>query len=116
MFRLPNDFYLALTHARKATHRGDLAAAKEWTSLVERHLRIAERHEALLQAMIRSTQNRERPDRAPKPKDRTKELGHRNPWVWPKHWTPEQIAEAERQHADETKRKAGPSDSQAGKP
>jgi hypothetical protein len=104
MFKMPNDFYRALTQARKATHRGDIAAAKEWTSLVERHLRIAERHEALLQGMIRSKQNQELPRQAPKPKDPTKELGYRNPWVWPKHWTPEQIAEAERQHAEETQR------------
>jgi len=112
MFKMPNDFYRALTQARKATHRGDLAAAREWTSLVERHIRIAERHEALTQAMIRSKQDRERPRPAPKPKDPTKELGYINPWVWPKHWTPEQIAEAEREHAEETRRKAAGSQGQ----
>ena len=100
MFKMPNDFYRALVQARKATHRGDIEAAKEWTSLVERHLRIAERHEALLQGMIRSTQQRTAPRPAPKPKDPTKELGYRNPWVWPKHWTPERIAEAERNQTE----------------
>jgi hypothetical protein len=108
MFKMPNDFYRALTQARKATHRGDIAAAKEWTSLVERHLRIAERHETLLQGIIRSKRDREHPP-ATKVKDPTKELGYRNPWVWPKHWTPEQIAEAERQHAEDKQRKAAQS-------
>jgi hypothetical protein len=112
MIRLPDDFYRALTQARKAVHRGDIAAAKEWTSLVERHIRIAERHEAL--TLIRSAQSTARP--APKPKDPTKELGYRNPWVWPKHWTPEQIAEAKRRHAEETLRKANQSKGPARQP
>ena len=107
MIRLPDDFYRALTQARKAVHRGDIAAAKEWTSLVERHIRIAERHEAL--TLARSAQSA--PRRAPKPKDPTKEPGYRNPWVWPEHWTPEQIAQAERNQAErerpeQAKRKA----------
>jgi len=115
MFKMPNDFYRALTQARKAMHRGDIAVAKEWTALVERHLRIAERHEALMLAMIRSKQNSGQP-RVAKVKDPTKELGYRNPWVWPKHWTPEQIAQAERQHAEETQRKADRSNGQTTQP
>jgi hypothetical protein len=102
MIRLPDDFYRALAQARKAVHRGDIAAAKEWTSLVERHIRIAERHEAL--TMARSTQPATR--KTPKPKDPTEQPGYVNPWVWPKHWTPERIAEAERRLAEERRRKA----------
>jgi hypothetical protein len=97
--RLPDDFYRALTQARKAVNRGDLPAAKEWTSLVERHLRIAERHEALFHPKDKA------PRATAKPKDPTEESGYRNPWVWPKHMTPEQIAAAKREMAEEARNK-----------
>jgi hypothetical protein len=74
--------------------------AKEWTSMVERHIRIAERHEALMQSMARSAQLGTTARAGAKPKDPTKELGYRNPWVWPESWTPEQIAEAKRKAAE----------------
>jgi hypothetical protein len=97
--RLPDDFYRALTQARKAVNRGDLPAAMEWTSLVERHLRIAERHEALFHPKDKA------PRAAAKPKDPRDEPGYRNPWVWPKYMTPEQIAEAKRKMAEEAQKK-----------
>jgi hypothetical protein len=100
MFRMPDDFYRALAHARKAVHRGDLAMAKEWTSLVERHIRIAERHEALMQAMEKPARPKTTSRASARPKDPTKEPGYRNPWVWPESWTPEQIAEAKRKPAE----------------
>lgn len=99
VIRLPDDFYRALTQSRKAVNRGDLPAAMEWTSLVERHLRIAERHEALLQSRDKA------PRATAKPKDPREQPGYRNPLVWPKSWTPEQIAAAEREMAEEAQKK-----------
>ena len=90
----PNEnFFLAMRRARIAMHGGDLAAADSWTKLAERHLRIIERQVTLLDP---------KPSKAnTKPKDPTKQPGYRNPWVWPPHWTPEQIAEARRKSGGE---------------
>jgi hypothetical protein len=89
----PNEnFFLAMRQARIAMHRGDFAGADGWTKMAERHLRIIERQQALLN---------QTPKANAKPKDPTKQLGYRNPWVWPPHWTPEQIAEARRKSAEE---------------
>lgn len=43
MFSLVHDFYRALAQARKATRRGDVAAAERWLACAERHTILAER-------------------------------------------------------------------------
>ena len=43
MFDPSHDFFRALSQARAATRRGDLAAADKWMKLAERHVRLGER-------------------------------------------------------------------------
>ena len=43
MFDPDHEFFRALTQARTATRRGDLAAADKWMKLAERHVRLGER-------------------------------------------------------------------------
>jgi hypothetical protein len=40
-----SDFFLALRQARKATHRGDIAATERWLKICERYLDIVRSYE-----------------------------------------------------------------------